>query len=121
MGVARIFFGGGEHFFKKIFKKFLKNMQKIFKKFSKKFQKFQKIFKKCKKNFKKYSKIFKKFWKILKNFLKKFPKNALFSRAPVGFFSGGSEIHQGRACKVGRRVGGSGGRSQPKLANLLKP
>ena len=31
MGVATIFSGGGEHFFKKIFKKFWKNFQKIFK------------------------------------------------------------------------------------------
>ena len=35
------------------------------------------------------------------------------SLAPAGIFSGGgrggSEVHQGRACKGGRRVGGSGG------------
>ena len=32
------------------------------------------------------------------------------SLAPAGIFSGGgSEVHQGRSCKGGRRVGGSGG------------
>ena len=56
MGVARIF-SGGEHFFKKIFKKFFKNLQKICKKFSKIFNKI----------FKKYSKNFKKVQKILAN------------------------------------------------------
>ena len=34
--------------------------------------------------------------------------NFLITLAPAGIFSGGSEVHQGRACKGGRRVGGSG-------------
>ena len=36
--------------------------------------------------------------------------------APAGIFfgvGGGSEVHQGRACKRGRRVGGSGGGAEP--------
>ena len=65
-----------------MFKKYSKN----FKKYSKKFKK---ILKNIQKNFKKFSKkISKKNWKILKNSIKKFPKNALFSRASVGFFRG---------------------------------
>ena len=32
------------------------------------------------------------------------------SLAPAGIFSGGIDVHQGRACKEGRRVGGSGRR-----------
>ena len=32
-----------------------------------------------------------------------------FQERPRDFFGGGSEIHQGRACKGGRPVGGSGG------------
>ena len=53
MGVARIFFGGGvgEHFFKKIFKKFSKIIQKIFQRYSKNIQSISK-------NIKKYSKKF---------------------------------------------------------------
>ena len=43
--------------------------------------------------------ILRKFSKILKRFLKKIAKNALFTLAPAGIFQGGSEVHQGRACK----------------------
>ena len=82
MGVARIFFRRGKHFFKKIFKKFSKkyskHFQKIFKKYSKKLKKYFKNIQKISKNFKKFQKISKKFSKIFKNFLKKIAKNALF-------------------------------------------
>ena len=77
MGVARIFSGGGEHFFKK----FSKISQTISKKYSKNIQKNQKIFKKYSKIFKKYAKNFKKishFFQIFKNFPKKIAKNPLF-------------------------------------------
>ena len=57
-GRSQDFFRGGEHFFKKIFKKFSKNIQKIFKKYSqkipKKFKKFHKILKNIQKNFNKF-------------------------------------------------------------------
>ena len=45
--------------------------------------------------------ILRRFSKILKRFLKKIAKNALFTLAPAGIFrgGGGSEVHQGRACK----------------------
>ena len=87
-GRSQDFFGGGEHFFKKCFKKFSKkfsqNIQKKFKNFSKILKKFQKIFKKISKNFqkniqiifKKNSKILKKFQKIFKKLFKKFLKNS---------------------------------------------
>ena len=61
MGVARIIFGGGDTFSKKIFKKLSKNIQKIFKKYSKNIQK-------------KFQNFFEYFEKILK----KIAKNALF-------------------------------------------
>ena len=85
-GRSQDFFSGGETLFQKNFQKIRKKIQKIFKKNSKNFQK---ILKNIQKNVKKFSKkISKKNWKILKNFIKKFPKNALFSRAPAGFFRG---------------------------------
>ena len=37
----------------------------------------------------------------------------LITLAPAGIFPVGSEVHQGRACKGGRRVGGSGGGGSP--------
>ena len=58
MGVARIFFGGGEHFSKKI----SKNMQKKFKNVVNIFETFSKIFKKIVKNIQQnFKKILKKF------------------------------------------------------------
>ena len=106
MGVARIFFGGGT-----LSKNFSKNSTKIVKKISKNIQKF----------FKHIQKISKKFWKIFKNFLKKFPKMHYFHARPRDFFrGGGSEIHQGRACKGGRRMGGSGGLSPPDAGDVFK-
>ena len=84
MGVARIFFGGGEHFFKK----FSKNIPKIFKKYSKKFQRtFKEYSKNIQEIFKKYSKKFQKifqqhsksFRKFLKIFLRKLLKTHYFS------------------------------------------
>ena len=36
------------------------------------------------------------------------------------FRGGGSKVHQGRACKGGRRVGGSGGRSPPDAGEILQ-
>ena len=54
-GRSQDFFRGGEHFFKKIFKKFSKKIQKIFKKNS---TKIQKILKNIQKNFLKISKKF---------------------------------------------------------------
>ena len=59
MGVARIFFEGGGTLFKKIFKKFSKNIQKILKKIFKKFCKnLQKISQKIIKNIQKIQTIF---------------------------------------------------------------
>ena len=66
MGVARIFFRGGETLFQK-------NFQKILKKYAKNFQKiFQKNSKKIPKNFKKYSKLFKKKFFNFKKISQKF-------------------------------------------------
>ena len=54
----------------------------------------------------------------------KFPtvlRPAVSPLAPAGIFSGGgSEVHQGRACKGGRRVGGSGGLSPPDAGEVFK-
>ena len=36
---------------------------------------------------------------------KKWKQYGYATLAPAGIFSGGSEVHQGRACKGGRRVG----------------
>ena len=53
----------------------------------------------CAFGWKKHSlEILRKFSKILKRFLKKIAKNALFTLAPAGIFSGGGEVNQGRAC-----------------------
>ena len=69
MGVAKIFFGGGKHFFKKIFKKFAKNLQKMFNKFLKNIQKYSKNFQRnMQKIFKKYAKNFRNFGKFSQNF-----------------------------------------------------
>ena len=72
MGVARIFFGGGNTFSKK----FSKNIQQIFKKYSKKILKNSKNFKNIQKIFQKFSKKFRKFLII---FLRKLLKMDYFS------------------------------------------
>ena len=40
--------------------------------------------------------------------------------APAGIFSGGSEVHQGRACKGGSRVEGSGRGAPPDAGDVFK-
>ena len=40
--------------------------------------------------------------------------------APAGIFFGGSEVHQGRDCKGGRRVGGSGGGAPGRRRSFQK-
>ena len=64
--------------------------------------------------------ILRKFSKILKRFLKKIAKNALFTLAPAGIFSGGgSEVHQGRACK-GVAAWGVPGAEPPDAGEVFK-
>ena len=75
MGVAGIFIPGGEHFFKKIIKKYAKNFVKNFGKICKKFLKnLQKI---CKNIQKKFKNFLKKFLKFSENFQKNFKKISL--------------------------------------------
>ena len=113
-GRSQDFFSGGGNTFSK---KFSKNSPKIIKKFWKKIKKEFKKIQKISKNIQKYS---KKISKILKNFLKKFPKNALISLAPAGFFRGGEWDPPGEGLKGGSPRGGFRGRSPPDAGEVFK-
>ena len=123
MGVARIFFGG-EHFFKKIFKKFSKNIQKIFKKYSKNsknFKKYWKILKNIQKKFikfsKKFAKNFGKFWKI---FLRNFLKMHYFQERPRDFIGGEVRSTRGGLVRGVAAWGVPGGGAPGRRRNFQK-